>query len=359
MAVHAAAAVGTISRSAARNAAVSASVSTEDDLLLAHAVVRRCRIMTALNRTHDRTRIGLVGCGLWGRNVLRDLVALSCQVHVADPAAAARAAALAAGAASACAEHAALPEVAGVVVASPAATHAAVVDGLLGRGVALFVEKPLTTDSAAAARLAAAAPDRLFVMHIWRYHHGIEALAALAASGELGAVHGLRTTRANWTSPRRDVDAVWTLAPHDVSIALAVLGVIPAPRFALAELAGGRAVGLVGVLGERPWVLIETSTRVPEKRREVRLHCERGVALLAHGESDHLVVATGIDGQEPRLERRPIAVEPPLARELAEFVAFLRGGPRPRCSAAEGAAVVAAVAALRRLAGLDPGAGAA
>jgi predicted dehydrogenase len=313
--------------------------------------------MPALNREHHRTRVGLVGCGLWGHNVLRDLVALGCEVHVADPAAAARTAALAAGAASACSEYAALPDTAGVVVASPAATHAAVVAELLGRGIPLFVEKPLTTDAAAAARLAAAAPDRLFVMHIWRYHRGIEALAAIAASGELGEVHGVRTTRANWTSPRRDVDAVWTLTPHDVSIALAVLGVIPGPRFAVAELDGGRAVGLVGVLGEHPWVVIEVSTRVPDRRREVRLHCERGVALLPHGESDHLVVATGTDEREPRLERRPIAVEPPLARELAEFVAFLCGGARPRCSAAEGAAVVSAVAALRSLAGLDRGEG--
>jgi predicted dehydrogenase len=136
-----------------------------------------------------------------------------------------------------------------------------------------------------------------------------------------------------------------------------VLGEIPAPRFAVAELAGDRAVGLVGILGERPWVVIEASTRVPDTRREVRLHCERGVALLPRGESDHLVVATGTDEREPRCERRPIAVEPPLARELAEFVSFLGGGPPPRCSAAEGAAVVAAVATLRRLAGLDPGEG--
>jgi predicted dehydrogenase len=315
--------------------------------------------MTPLNRAHHRTRVGLVGCGAWGRNVLRDLAALACEVHVADPAAAARAAAVAAGAASAGADLGALPPVAGIVVATPAATHAAVVARLLERGVPLFVEKPLTTDADAAAQLAAAAPDRLFVMHNWRYHRGIEALAAIASARELGEVRCLRTTRANWTSPRRDVDAVWTLAPHDVSIALAVLGEIPAPRFAVAEVDGGRAVGLVGILGERPCVVIETSTRVPDKRREVRLHCERGVAVLPHGESDHVLVATGVDGVTPRLERRAIPVAPPLARELAEFVAFLGGGPPPRCSAAEGAAVVQAVAVLRRLAGLDAGSGSA
>jgi len=315
--------------------------------------------MPALSRRHDRTRVGLAGCGLWGRNALRDLVALGCAVHVADPDERARAAALAAGAAGACAAAEALPEVAGIVVATPAATHAAVVDGLLGRGVPLFVEKPLTTDPAAAARLAAEAADRVFVMHVWRYHRGIEALAEIAGSRELGEVHGVRTTRANWTSPRRDVDAAWTLAPHDVTIALAVLGEIPPPRFALAEVAGGRAVGLVGVLGERPWAVLEASTRVPDTRREVRLHCEGGVALLAHGESDHILVAGGTEARAARLERRSIPLEPPLRRELAEFVAYLGGGRRPRCSAAEGAAVVAAVAALRRLAGLAAGTGAA
>jgi len=299
--------------------------------------------------------VGLVGCGRWGRSILRDLAALGCRVTAADPDPAARREALALGAVAACSRADEIDGVDGIVVASPAATHASVVEALLSSSaVPLFVEKPLATDAAAAERIAARGAGRVFVMHNWRYHPGIEMLAAIAAAGELGEVHGLRTTRANWTSPRRDVDAVWTLVPHDVSIALAVLGFIPEPRFALAELDAGRAVGLVGVLGERPWVVLEASTRVADKRREVRLHCRDGVATLPGGESDHLLVATGTGALSPRLERRPLDPVQPLARELAEFVGFLRGGPRPRCDAAEGAAVVAAVARLRELAGLAP-----
>ena len=82
-----------------------------------------------------------------------------------------------------------LPEVEGIVVATPTSTHAEVVEEALGLGVPVFVEKPLTDDAAAAERLASAAEDRLFVMDKWRYHSGgalvvrrIAELRSLAAS---------------------------------------------------------------------------------------------------------------------------------------------------------------------------------
>ena len=88
--------------------------------------------------------------------------------------------------------------------------------------------------------------------------------------------------------------------------------------------------------------------RSPERRREVQLVCEQGVALLADGYSEHVLVhRDGAD--EP--ERREIATELPLLRELRAFVEHLQGGPPPRSSAAEGALVVRRIAELRALAG--------
>ena len=114
----------------------------------------------------------------------------------------------------------------------------------------MLCEKPLTANLAEARDLAARSDGRLFVGHIWLHHPGIEALAALARSGELGPVHGVRSFRTNWTSPRTDVDSSWNLAPHDVAIARFLLGHLPAPRFALAERLHDRCVGLLGVLGD-------------------------------------------------------------------------------------------------------------
>jgi predicted dehydrogenase len=300
--------------------------------------------------------VGLVGCGRWGAHVLRDLLALGARVAVAEPDPAARERAAAAGAAACVAEAGRLPPVAGLVVVTPASTHAGVVEPLLGRGVPVFVEKPLTVDAASAERLARTAPDRLFVMDKWRYHPGVEALAALARSGELGPVLGLRTVRTGWGVGPSDVDAVWTLVPHELSIALEVLGRIPRPRAAVAERLGGGLAALSGLLGGsgEPWLAFEASSRYADYRREVRLHCRDGVAVLADPYADHVLVTRGSrDGTDdgPQNERRPIAADPPLRRELAAFLDHLRGGPPPKSRGADGAAVVTAVAELRALAG--------
>lgn len=300
--------------------------------------------------------VGLVGCGLWGRAILRDLVGLGCRVAVAEPDAdrAERARTLGASDVAAAAE--ALPPVEGYVVATPATTHAAVVSDLLDRGVPVFCEKPLTTDEASAAALAARGRGRLFVMHVWRYHRGVAALGEIARTGALGQIRALRTVRTNWTSPRLDTDPVWTLVPHDLTIALAILGTIPEPRAAVAETVGGRAVSMTALLGEAPWMSLDCSTRFREKRREVRLHCEGGVAVLPDADSPFLEILRS--GPAPdavaELDRRPLEGDPPLKAELASFVRHLRGGPPPPTGGDEGALVVAAVARLRRLAGLAP-----
>lgn len=303
----------------------------------------------------ERLRVGLAGCGRWGRHILRDLRSLGCEVAVATKSEANRRRAGEGGASLVVGSVEELPEADGFVVATPTVTHAEVVGKLLARGVPVFCEKPLTDDRRSAERLAREGAGRLFVMDKWRYHAGVRMLADIARGGELGPVLGLRTTRAQWGNPHADVDAVWILAPHDLSIALEVLGHVPPPRAALAERVGGEVTGMVGLLGEDPWLVIEVSSRHPEYRREVRLHCRDGVAVLEDGYSEHVAVSRRAGGATPsgaETELRPIPQEMPLLAELRAFVEHLRGGPPPRSSAEEGAAAVAAIAELRALAGL-------
>ena len=300
--------------------------------------------------------IGLVGCGNWGRHVLRDLRALGCDVSVAARSDESRRRATEGGAATIVDSIEELPPVDGVVVVTPTTLHAEAVEKLLERSIPVFVEKPLTCDPASAQRLAGDAGDRVFVMDKWRYHPGVEAIAEIASNGELGDVVGLRTTRVGWGSPHGDIDAVWHLAPHDLAIAAEILGAVPAPRAAAAEYAGDAVVGMVGLLGETPWLAFEVSHRRAERRREVRLVCRRGMAVLPDSYSEHVeVIPTGDDGSsEPKTQRRPISNELPLLRELRAFLEHVDGGPPPRSSAAEGLVVVEAIAELRRLAGLKP-----
>jgi predicted dehydrogenase len=295
--------------------------------------------------------IGLVGCGRWGRHILKDLVALGARVTVVAPSAATRAFAREHGAADAVAGLDELPAVAGAVVATPTATHAAVLDVLLERGVPNFCEKPLTPDPATARRLAERGAGRLFVMHKWRYHPGIERLAEIARNGTLGPVVGLATVRVQPGRVHHDVDPFWTLAPHDLSIGLEILGYLPAPRVAVAERRGSDVVGLVGVLGDAPWMVIEVSASHAAYRREVRLVCRDGSVMLGDGYADALqVVRPAPPGAGDGVERWAIATDLPLRRELEAFLAHVEGGPPPRSSAAEAAAIVETLASLRALA---------
>lgn len=297
----------------------------------------------------DRPTIALVGCGNWGRYILRDLRSLGCPVHVVARSEASRARAAEHGASSIVDDPELLPPLDGIVVATPTNTHAAVLDDVLQLGVPVFVEKPMTCDAAAARRLAEKAPERLFVMDKWRYHPGVEALAEIARSGELGEVVGLLTTRVGWGNPHPDVDAVWILAPHDLSIALEILGAIPEVVSASAERQADHLWGMVGSLGLRPWIHISVSGTSVLRRREIRLVCADGVAWLPDGYADAIGVARWSDvGEEP--EARLISTELPLMRELRAFVEHLEGGPAPRSSAAEGALVVERIEELRALA---------
>ncbi len=237
----------------------------------------------------------------------------------------------------------ALGTVEGVVVATPTSTHAEVVEAALGLGVPVFVEKPLTADLPSARRLAAAAPDRLFVMDKWRYDPGVRELARIARSGELGAPVGIHARRVTLGHRYADVDTVWIHAPHDLAIALEVLGHVPEPRLAVAELVAGELAGAHGGAGRGAVDGARGSTLAPGHRRELRLVCEDGVAQLDGGYAEHVVVARAGAIREDAVERRRLAGEPPLLAELRAFVEHLSGGPPPLSSAADGVAVVEAI----------------
>src|SRR5512138_3031277 len=170
--------------------------------------------------------VGQIGCGHWGAHVLRDLRTLGCDVHVVARSDASRARASEGGAKAVVPDVGSLTHLDAIVVVTPIATHPDVLDAALEHDVPVFVEKPLCDDPVDADRLSALAPDRLFVMDKWRYHPAILKLAEIAESESLGRPRGLRTIRVQ-PDNRHEEDATWVLAPHDLAIALEVLGVVP------------------------------------------------------------------------------------------------------------------------------------
>jgi predicted dehydrogenase len=298
--------------------------------------------------------VGLVGCGRWGRLILRDLRQLGCAVAVATPGEASSATASAAGAVAVVRDVDDLPEVDGVIVAVPTCLHAEVTTRALQRGVPVFVEKPLTADVVSAEELVAAGSGRLFVMDKWRYHPGVHRMAELGSSGTLGTIRGLRTIRVQWGSPHRDVDCAWILAPHDLSIALDLLGAVPTTESAVAHVEHARLTGLLGILrlDGGLWHHLEVGIRSPVTERRIELHGDEGVAILAGGWEDRIIVQRTVTAPSPDIEVHPFDGDLPLLAEIEMFVKHLEGGPPPMSSAEEGLAVVREVARLRTFAGM-------
>ena len=275
-------------------------------------------------------------------NILRDLCFLGCEVGVVARSNASVTRAREGGARYVVDDLNQLGEVGGLVVATPIATHAAVLGQALEIGVPVFVEKPLCDNSDGATLLATSASTRLFVMDKWRYHPGVVGIAAIVHEGTLGRVQGLRTVRVQPGNPHAE-DAMWVLAPHDLAISLEVFGEVLQPRAAVGVWQGKRLVTMHAVLeGRDAWHVMEVSEQAPRVERRIELHADDGVAVLENGWDEHITVHRGEDA-----ERIPTPGELPLLAELRAFVAHLGGGPPPRSSAAEGAAAVSTIASLR------------
>ena len=113
-----------------------------------------------------------------------------------------------------------------VVVATPPATHFRIARDCLEHGLHLLVEKPLTLNSQDALELIEIAERRgltLMVGHTFEYNAAVRMLKSLIDEGELGAIHYIDAVRVNLGLFQPDLDVIWDLAPHDISILLYLL----------------------------------------------------------------------------------------------------------------------------------------
>jgi predicted dehydrogenase len=118
----------------------------------------------------------------------------------------------------------------GVVVATPAPAHFEVARQVIEAGKDVFVEKPLALsarDAEALCRLGAERDRIVMVGHLLLYHPAVRTLRQLVTEGELGEVLYLYSQRLNLGVVRRDENAWWSLAPHDISVANYLFGAEP------------------------------------------------------------------------------------------------------------------------------------
>jgi UDP-2-acetamido-3-amino-2,3-dideoxy-glucuronate N-acetyltransferase len=170
-------------------------------------------------------KVAVVGCGNWGKNLVRNFALLGALAAVCD------------------ADKVKLdlvsrenrgvrvtddfesimndPSVQAVVIATPSDTHFTLAKQALNSGKHVYVEKPLARDVKHAEELGAIAERKnlvLMVGHLLLYHPAVNCLKKLIESGELGELLFIKSDRMNFNVGRRDWSVLWDLAPHDLSM---------------------------------------------------------------------------------------------------------------------------------------------
>ena len=321
----------------------------------------------------ERVGLAVIGTGDWGANLIRNFAALpGCALTALCDADAGRLSATAARYPQAAAvpraeDVAARTDVEAVVVAASAVSHYDLARAMLEAGKDVFVEKPLALRVAHAEELVALARRReriLMVGHLLLFHPAVRYLKELVDRGELGDVYYVYSQRVNLGKVRRDENALWSFAPHDLSVILHLIGQEPVDVvargsaflqgtvedvvFVDVRFPGGRLAHVhvswldphklrkFTVVGSRKMVVFD-DMEASEKVRIYDKGVERGGKIVSYG--DALTVRSG-DILIPRL-----SLQEPLRIECQHFVDCVRSRTPPLTGGEDGLRVVRVLAA--------------
>jgi UDP-2-acetamido-3-amino-2,3-dideoxy-glucuronate N-acetyltransferase len=178
--------------------------------------------------------IAVIGAGYWGRNLVRNYAHLNALGMICDRNAAVlgqfREQYPGVETCLTLSDVLARKDIQGIAIATPAETHFRIAREAMLSGKHLFVEKPLVLQEKEAEELIQLAGERhliLMVGHLIQYHPSFEKLKQLAASGELGRINYIYSHRLNLGKIRREENILWSFAPHDISMILALTGEEP------------------------------------------------------------------------------------------------------------------------------------
>jgi UDP-2-acetamido-3-amino-2,3-dideoxy-glucuronate N-acetyltransferase len=179
-------------------------------------------------------KLAVIGAGYWGANLIRVFKQLGVLDRICESSAR-RVEEIAA-------IHSAVPvessydavldnsAIDAVAIATPAESHYALARQALRAGKDVFVEKPMTLHSGETEELTALAEDSgriLMVGHLLEFHPAILRLAQLIDEGYLGRIEYIYSNRLNLGKVRREENALWSFAPHDISVILLLLKQMP------------------------------------------------------------------------------------------------------------------------------------
>jgi len=179
----------------------------------------------------NQISVAVFGCGHWGKNLARNFAQLGALAAVVDPnPETAKLHAELNGVAAMTAEEVLSSDIDGVVIAAPAELHARLALQAFQAGKHVYIEKPIALTEADALEMIAAgekAGKKLMVGHLLQYHPVFVALRESVIAGELGRLRYAYSHRLSTGKFRVEEDAFWSLAPHDVSMLLALFGEVP------------------------------------------------------------------------------------------------------------------------------------
>jgi predicted dehydrogenase len=314
------------------------------------------------------THVAIVGYGYWGAKHVRVLGTIpGVEVTIVDTSAARRTEA------AACHPNALVTEslddargrLDAVVVCTPPSSHAAVAATALSRGIAVLVEKPLATSARDAERLIALAAEHdvpLMVGHTFEYNVAVHKLKEIIDSGTLGRILYIDSARLSLGRYQPDVDVVWDLAPHDISILSYLLGAVPESVAAWTQRnVDGQHADVAYLRLEFPGVdthaVVHVSWLDPCKVRRVTVVGDRKMVVYNDlSDNERLrIYDSGVDCAAP--ETGPTHAMPvsyrtgditspylsftePLTIQDTHFVECVRAGRRPRTPGERGLEVV-------------------
>lgn len=183
--------------------------------------------------TQKRIGVAVVGAGAWGANHVRNFhqIPNSHLIAVCDESPEVLRRVSSAMPEVACSTRLedvlARDDVEAVIVATTASAHAAVAEVAITSGRDVMVEKPLaltTDDAERVVRLAREGGRVLMVGHLLLFHPAVEWLRSAIHSGDLGDIRYVYSQRVNLGKVRQDENALWSLAPHDISVINYLLG---------------------------------------------------------------------------------------------------------------------------------------
>jgi UDP-2-acetamido-3-amino-2,3-dideoxy-glucuronate N-acetyltransferase len=312
--------------------------------------------------------VAVVGCGYWGKNLVRNFAALGalqavCDADV-DRLRTFRDQYPQVRATPSFPEILSDTSIPAVVLATPAAMHYRQAREALEAGKDVFVEKPLALtveEGGALVDLAEKTRRILMVGHLLQYHPGILKLKKLVDKGALGKIQYVYSNRLNLGKIRTEENILWSFAPHDISAILLLLGERPSETQAhgASYLHPDRADVTVTTLRFPSGVTghIFVSWLHPYKEQKLVIVGDRGMAvfddvakerkLTIYNHSVEWVGRVPVprrdDGQDV-----PFSPEEPLRAECAHFLQCVATRQRPRTDGEEGLAVLEILAACQR-----------